>query len=52
MSDRTTTGLLSAVAKLEEVGGWLEQWLRQKDLRQGWAWHGLSGVFRDVDVRV
>jgi hypothetical protein len=41
-----------AVAKLEEVGGWLEQRLRHKQLRQGWAWHRLRGVFRDHDVRV
>ena len=41
-----------AVAKLAEVGGWLEQRLGQKQLRQGWAWHRLSGVFRDADVKV
>jgi len=41
-----------AAAKLEEVGGWLEQRLRQKQLRQGWAWHRSCGVFRDADVRV
>jgi len=41
-----------AAAKLEDVGGRLEQRLRQKQLRQEWAWHRTCGVFRDGDVGV